>query len=119
MILERLFISSQSGRISVLSDSSVDMIPLKIVYEQEIIGFCFLKKHNSEVFKAGIIAIEKSKRGLGLGINTIKLIKQRAMSSGAKRLIVRASGAKQVTGFFVQCGFKRAFSEEILFCNIK
>jgi hypothetical protein len=117
--IERVFFASQSGDVTSLMRSSIDMIPLKITSEAEIIGFCFLKKHNSAVFEVGIIGIKKNKRGLGLGVQALNLIKQQAIEMGASRLIVRASGSKKVVGFFVKSGFRPAFSEEILFFDIK
>ena len=119
IVVERMFISIQTARVAALIDHNVDMIPLKIVYENQIIGFCFLKKHNPKVFEVGIIALKKNKRELGLGFQTIEIIKRRVKAEGAGRLIVRASGVRQVAGFFTKCGFKQAFSEEILFCDVK
>jgi len=118
ILLERLIVASQQGRITSLFQSNLDMIPFKVIADDEIVGFCFLKRFNSRVFELGLIGVLKSKRGLGIGSQTIDLIKQYVKKMGANRLIVRASGIKQVAGFFTKCGFKLAFSEEVFFLDI-
>jgi N-acetylglutamate synthase-like GNAT family acetyltransferase len=117
LLLDRLFNASR-GSLKVLFDKKGDMILNKVVYNKEIVGFCFLKKHNSKVFEIGIIAIKDEKRDLGLGSHTIACIKSKAKEEGATRLIVRASGIKHAAGFFERCGFKQAFQENIYLLNI-
>jgi N-acetylglutamate synthase-like GNAT family acetyltransferase len=94
------------------------MVPFKIVDDGEIVGFCFLKRFNSRVFEIGLIGVLQSKRGLGIGSQAIDMIKKYVKKMGAIRLLVRASGTKQVAGFFTKCGFKQAFSEEVFFLDI-
>ncbi len=94
------------------------MIPFKVIADDEIVGFCFLKRFNSRVFEVGLIGVLESKRGLGIGSQTIDLIKQYVKKMGATRLIVRASGITQAAGFFAKCGFKPAFSEEVFFLDV-
>jgi ribosomal protein S18 acetylase RimI-like enzyme len=118
LVIERLYNSSRSPPVKALFDKKSDMIPHKVVYNNQIVGFCFIKKHNLHVFEIGIIAIQESERGLGLGFQTIDCIKREAKKDGATRLIVRASGVKQATGFFERCGFTKVFRENIFFLNI-
>jgi len=118
LFIERLYNSSRSASIKVLFDKKSDMIPNKVMYNNKIVGFCFIKKHSPRVFEIGIIAIQEAKRRLGLGFQTIDCIKTKAKAEGATRLIVRASGAKQAVGFFERCGFKQAFEENIFMLNI-
>lgn len=118
VIIERLIIAIEQGQITAIFRRNLDMVPVKVVADYEIVGFCFLKKFNSKVFEVGLIGILKSKRGLGIGSQTIGLIKQHAKKMGAKRLVVRASGIKQVTAFFIQCGFEPSFSEGVFFLDI-
>jgi GNAT superfamily N-acetyltransferase len=118
LIIERLYNSTRGSPVRALYDKKGDMIPLKIVYNNQIVGFCFIKKHTSKVFEIGIIAIQQTNRGLGLGFQAIECIKQIAKDEGATRVIVRASGAKQAAGFFEKCGFKEIFPENIFLLNI-
>src|SRR3990172_10647832 len=113
IFVERLYVISQTGGIAAFSQSNVDMVPLKIVADREIIGFCFLKRCNPKVFEVGLIGLLESKRQLGIGSQTIELVKQHVRKMGASRLTVRASGIRQVTVFFTKCGFKQAFSEGV------
>jgi GNAT superfamily N-acetyltransferase len=118
ILLERLIVVSRQGRITPLFQGNLDMIPFKVIADDEIVGFCFLKRLNSRVFEVGLIGVLESKRGLGIGSQAIDLIKQYVKKMGANRLIVRASGIKQVAGFFTKCGFKQVFSEEVFFFDI-
>lgn len=118
IMVERLIVASEQGQITPIFKGNLDMIPFKVIADNEIVGFCFLKKFNSRVFEVGLIGVLESKRGLGIGSQTIDLIKQHVKKMGASRLVVRASGTKQVAGFFTQCGFEQAFSEGVFFWTL-
>lgn len=118
MLIERLIVASQQGSIFSLFKNNLDLIPFKVVTNDKIVGFFFLKRYNSRVFEVGLIGVLESKRGLGIGSQIMDLIAQRAKKMGACRLIVRASGLKQVKAFFTKCGFKQSFSEDVFFLDV-
>ena len=118
IILERLNVVCQEGNLFSIFRNNLDMVPFKVVINEEIVGFFFLKKFNSKVFEVGLIGFSENKRGLGFGSKTIDLITQHVKKMGARRLIVRASGIKQVKGFFNKSGFKQSFSEGVFFLDV-
>ena len=118
ILLERLIFASKQGSLFSLFKNNLDMIPFKVVTNDEIVGFFFLKMFNSKVFEVGLISVLESKRGLGIGSQIMYLITQYVKKMGACRLIVRASGIKQVKGFFTKCGFKQSFSEGVFFLDV-
>lgn len=101
-----------------LIQSRWDMIPFKIVANNKIVGCCFLLKHNTKVWEIGIIGVLKTMQGQGIGSQTVEAVKRYVRKMGASRIIVRASGVRQAAGFFVKCGFKKAFSEEGFFLDV-
>ena len=117
ILIGRMSVASQQGSIKPLFQSRFDVLPLKIIVQDEIVGFCFLLRLNPLVFELGIIGVLEGKRGLGIGFQAVEAVKRHVKRMGASRLIVRASGIKQVAGFFIKCGFKQAFSDEVFFLD--
>lgn len=118
VLLGRLYFACQRGSITPLIQSQWDMIPFKIVAKNRIVGCCFLLKHNTRVWEIGIIGVLKTMRRQGIGSQTLEAVKRYTMKMGASRIIVRASGARRAAEFFVECGFKKGFSEQVFFIDI-
>jgi GNAT superfamily N-acetyltransferase len=95
---------------SVLSGRG-DMKPFLIMRGSEPVGCCFLLRHTPEVWELGIIGVTSSMKKKGIGSKAVEEVKRYASSRGARRIVVRASGIRSATAFFLGCGFKKAYAE--------
>ena len=114
VLLARLSIALQIGSIIPLFQTRWDPIPFEIVADDEVVGCCFLLRLNPRTVHLGIIGVLKAKQGLGIGAQAVEAIKEYSRKMGARRIIA-GTGPRRTAGFFKRCGFKHAFSEQVLF----